>query len=275
MSGNKDELYRPQLITESEPVEDISGENGDCIGRHTMPQQAKSYTIRFVDDMDTEFLVFHKITFEVIQAWAVDHTQMDNNWMQWRKWTFAGLKALQSAQQIKKIFQVNSIFDYKNQMKKFPPFSHTFELQENKGMGEVKYTYHLVNVFNPRRNQILHTQEDLDHFMNVFYVKTHNLQNYMMNIQHRVEAFEQQQQQYYTTVKQTTQQLISSIVNSSVTAFKQTIDSIVAEKVQLFEGNLNQVVDEMLQDVYAASEEANSALKVTTERQLKEFDVIL
>jgi hypothetical protein len=31
----------------------------------------------------------------------------------------------------------------------------------------------------------------------------------------------------------------------------------------------------MLQDVYAASEEANSALKVTTERQLKEFDVIL
>jgi len=122
MSGNKDELYRPQLITESEPVEDISGENGDCIGRHTMPQQAKSYTIRFVDDMDTEFLVFHKITFEVIQAWAVDHTQMDNNWMQWRKWTFAGLKALQSAQQIKKIFQVNSIFDYKKPDEEIPTF---------------------------------------------------------------------------------------------------------------------------------------------------------
>jgi Skp family chaperone for outer membrane proteins len=72
-------------------------------------------------------------------------------------------------------------------------------------------------------------------FMNLFHVKTHNIQNYMMDIQHRVEAFEQYQKQYYNEVKQTTQQLITSIITSSVTAVKQTRNSIVAEKIQHFE----------------------------------------
>jgi Skp family chaperone for outer membrane proteins len=71
--------------------------------------------------------------------------------------------------------------------------------------------------------------------MNLFHVKTHNIQNYMMDIQHRVEAFEQYQKQYYNEVKQTTQQLITSIITSSVTAVKQTRNSIVAEKIQHFE----------------------------------------
>jgi Skp family chaperone for outer membrane proteins len=57
----------------------------------------------------------------------------------------------------------------------------------------------------------------------------------MMDIQHRVEAFEQYQKQYYNEVKQTTQQLITSIITSSVTAVKQTRNSIVAEKIQHFE----------------------------------------
>ena len=50
--------------------------------------------------------------------------------MQWRKWTFAGLQALQATQQIKKILQVNNIFDYVKHMNKFPGFQEAFEITD-------------------------------------------------------------------------------------------------------------------------------------------------
>jgi hypothetical protein len=88
----------------------------------TFCYQSNTYTAHFLDDHDTEFLVLHKMAYKIIQEWAVEHTQMDNNWMQWKKWTFAGVKAIQPAQQIKKILQVNNIFDYVKRMIKFPVF---------------------------------------------------------------------------------------------------------------------------------------------------------
>jgi hypothetical protein len=93
----------------------------------------------------------------------------------------------------------------------------------------------------------------------------------MKDIQQRIEVFEHSQKQYYNTIKTTTQQLNTSHVNISINTIKQNIDDIVAEKIKHFEDNLNQVVDEMLQDVYAASEEATNAFHLATETHLKEF----
>ncbi len=46
-------------------------------------------------------------------------------------------------------------------------------------------------------------------------------------------------------------------------------------KLQNFEENLNQVVNDILQDVYAESDDANTTHHQVTEQNLKEFEVIL
>ncbi len=143
----------------------------------TFRYQSNTYTVHFLDDNDTEFLVLHKMAYKIIQEWAVEHMQMDNTWMQWRKWTLAGLKALQPTQQIKKILQVSNIFDYVKHMNKFPVFQKAFDITENTDLSEIQYHYLFGAVSKGQNNHINSAKYDFDHFMNVFHVKTYNMQN--------------------------------------------------------------------------------------------------
>jgi isopentenyl diphosphate isomerase/L-lactate dehydrogenase-like FMN-dependent dehydrogenase len=154
-------------------------------------------------------------------------------------------------------------------MRQFSIVTQTFNIQENSDIGEIAYSYQPVQINSS--NAAL-DKLDFDHFIQVFHVKTHHINTYLTDIQQRVEAFEETQKQYYNSVRSTAQQLITSITNASVHTFKQTVDNIMREKTQGFKEDMNQTVDEMLQDVYVASEQANNTLLQTTEKHMKEFN---
>ncbi len=125
--------------------------------------------------------------------------QMDNTWMQWRKLTFVGLKALQPAQQIKKILQVKKNFHYVKHMNRFPVFQKAFDITENTALSEIQYHYLFEGVSKDGQYvQNNSAKYDFDCFMNVFHVKTYHMQNYMTDIQHRTETILQHCENYYT-----------------------------------------------------------------------------
>lgn len=52
-----------------------------------------------MDDTEEEFQIFHKLVYETIDQWVHTDATMDNTWMQWQKWKFAGLKVVQPVQE--------------------------------------------------------------------------------------------------------------------------------------------------------------------------------
>jgi hypothetical protein len=64
---NDNVFFRSHVVTESE-MEEIFDKVADHKQIHTMPEQKNLYTIHFINDIDIEFLVFHKKTLVVIQA---------------------------------------------------------------------------------------------------------------------------------------------------------------------------------------------------------------
>lgn len=114
-------------------------------------QTLKMYTMQPMDDNDTKFLVFHKLAYETLQAWAVAGAKMDSYWLQWRKWTCSVLKPLQPTSQLKKILQVNTILDHVTLMTQFSAFWSTFHVIEDHELGEIQYRYkRKLNTWNKR-----------------------------------------------------------------------------------------------------------------------------
>jgi hypothetical protein len=115
---------------------------------HLKDDRTLTHTITFMDDTDDEFRVFHKLTYETINKWA----QMDNKWLQWRKWTFAGLKDILQVQGIKRILNVNDIYKYVTKMEVYHVFVKNFTIRKNASMGLLKYSYFrksVIHVYRP------------------------------------------------------------------------------------------------------------------------------
>jgi hypothetical protein len=81
------------------------------------------YTVRQVSDTDIKFAVLHKRVFETIQDWALwpDISNTDLL-IQWKKWTFNGMKAMSSSKQIRSILGIQTVREYITTMSKYTVF---------------------------------------------------------------------------------------------------------------------------------------------------------
>jgi Na+-transporting NADH:ubiquinone oxidoreductase subunit NqrC len=93
----------------------------------------------------------------------------------------------------------------------------------------------------------------------------------MVDMQQRVEAFEETQKTYYTTIKSITQQLATSIVNETLTSFSQQIEHIIQQQYTTVDKDLSQMVYDMLQDVSAVADEAHTQLQRSVEETMVDF----
>jgi hypothetical protein len=59
---------------------------------------ATKHTVITMSDMDKEISVLHRKLFNIVQQWAsTNQTTQNDMFIQWKKWTFAGLKPIMSA----------------------------------------------------------------------------------------------------------------------------------------------------------------------------------
>lgn len=89
----------------------------------------------------TSFKNSHKLVFETIDQWVHTDATMDNTWMQWRKWAFAGLKAVQPVQGLMKILQVADIYQYVKKMEHYHVFTEHFAVSTNDPLCLMQYSY--------------------------------------------------------------------------------------------------------------------------------------
>jgi hypothetical protein len=57
-------------------------------------------------------------------------------------------------------------------------------------LSEIQYHYLFGVVSKDQQDQINSAKYDFDHFMNVFHVRKNHMQNYMKDIQQRIEVFD-------------------------------------------------------------------------------------
>jgi hypothetical protein len=136
-------------------------------------------------DSDMEFCVFHKRVYIEITAWHNgENATSDNKWMQWRKWMFAGLKAIQPVHDIKRILGITNLHGYIQAMQPYTVFQQKFILYDAEG-DTVKYSYNADNV-----TMTIPTSEDFEHFNSHFHIHVHQLSKALHDIQDKVDACE-------------------------------------------------------------------------------------
>jgi len=255
----KSQLLTDPVVTPSHTIEiDQSNDNRKSI-----------HNIYFMDYRDDEFQVFHKLVFETINEWSHTEAKMDTTWLQWRKWTLAGLKAVQSVQCLKKILQINDIHGYVTKMGDYHVFNENFMVYMDDPSCLLQYSYakEMSDISQPAGGYVT----NFFHFTQLFEVRMHRMVQQMADMQQRVEAFETTQKNYYTTIKSTTQQLATSIVNETLTSFSQQIEHIIQQRYTTVDKDLSQMVDDMLQDVSAAADEAHTQLQQSVEETMEDF----
>jgi uncharacterized membrane protein len=225
-----------------------------------------------MSDMDEEFSVLHRKLFNIVQQWASTNQMTQNDmFIQWKKWTFAGLKPIMSAKKIKQIMGVNDVLEYVAHMTLYQPVAESFYIQQDTDTGTVKYW----NKNNTENDSTKPYNEYLDHFQHIFDIRTFNMNQQMEDLQQKVAACENTQKNHFADMRHTTQQITTSIINESITTLKTTIETTVKQNLAAFEENLNLMVDEMIQDVYAAADDANKQMQISLEKKKKELEDFL
>jgi len=233
---------------------------------------ATKHTVITMSDMDEEFSVLHRKLFNIVQQWAsTNQTTQNDMFIQWKKWTFSGLKPIMSAKKIKQIMGVNDVLEYVAHMTLYQPVAESFYIQQDTDTGTVTYW----NRNNTENDSTKPYNEYLDHFQHIFDIRTFNMNQQMEDLQQKVAACENTQKNHFANMRHTTQQITTSIINESITTLKTTIETTVKQNLAAFEENLNLMVDEMIQDVYAAADDANKQMQILLEKKKKELDDFL
>jgi hypothetical protein len=182
------------------------------------------YQVRMVTDNDMEFCIFHKRVYTEITAWHNSkNAASDLKWMQWRKWMFAGLRAIQPAQEIRKIMAVTNIQSYVEAVQPYTIFQQKFIIYDATG-DAIRYSYNADNV-----TPATPTAEDYEHFHSLFHIHVSQLSKAINAIQDKVDACEHTLKTFHSQQKLRFETAVSGIVDSSITTFQETIARILKE----------------------------------------------
>jgi hypothetical protein len=238
----------------------------------------KSYTVADIDDTDSEFPIFHKLVHMVTAQWAkTESAKMHNKWQLWKQWECNGLRDIQSAKQIKHIMKITNIHEYVAQMQVYPPFLKHFTV-----IGEansITYRYIDSNVWKPIGMTSINELEtafnqltaDFNHQHHDYEIKMHTFKASCDDLQLKLDACEHTVKHHFTMYKQNLQRINTTIINESIEQMKINITTLISDKMLEFESKLNVLVDDMIQDIYVASEEANKTMFANSEYILTNF----
>jgi hypothetical protein len=175
------------------------------------------------------------------------------------------------AKKIKHIMGVTHLLQYVGCMKQYQTVQDNFHIQEDPDTGTVIY-WTKNDIGN---NGTAPYSEHLDHTQHIFDIRTFNMNIQMDELQQKVDACEYTQRNYFANMKHPTQQVTTSIFNESMSHLRATMEQKVQQTLSLFEDNLNSMIDEMIQDVYAATDDANKQMKQSLDTAQKEFEHFL
>jgi hypothetical protein len=243
-----------------------SGHLGDTVKLEQDNILKVTYKVRELTNNDEEFKVFHKLIYDAIAGWAAkQETHQHPLWMQWTKWVFSGLQPIMSAQRIKQIMGVQTLFQYVELIMTFPPIQQTFTVTIN----STNIIYSHVPIYRIAAD---HNFLDFQHFTERFHIKTTEIARQLLDIEMKTDACANTQKHQFANMRQITEQTTTSIVNSSIASVKLTIENMIAEKLKRFEENLDHMVDDLIQEVYASSEEGHRAMLQAHENMLIEVE---
>jgi len=240
----------------------------------TITEPTRIYQIRLMMDSDMEFCVFHKRVYIEITAWHIgENATSDNKWMQWRKWMFAGLKAIQPVHDIKRILGITNLHGYIQAMQPYTVFQQKFILYDAEG-DTVKYSYNADNV-----TMTIPTSEDFEHFNSHFHIHVHQLSKALNDIQDKVDACEHTLKTFYLQKRSRFESVVNGIIENGINSFREAIAATLQEHVQYSQQHLQQQITEtqqisldtyqttlktmskeMLQNVCGAADDAHQAL---------------
>jgi hypothetical protein len=160
--------------------------------KNTSTDPARIYHIRVLSDDDMDFCIFHKRVYTEITAWHNgEQATTDLKWMQWRKWMFAGLKAIQPTHEIKKILSVTNLQAYVQAMQPYTAFQQKFILYDAAG-DTIKYSYNTESV-----TMVAPAAEDFEHFNSHFLIHVNQISKALNAIQDKVDAYDHTLKGFY------------------------------------------------------------------------------
>jgi len=201
-----------------------------------------------------------------VHKWAANpDTHQHPQWMLWTKWVFAGLYAVMPTARLKTVLDTHTLFDYVNKMMKFSPIKEnfTFDIKAD----SVMYSHVPHYRFAPDQGFM-----DFMHFTEKFHIKTQELTKHLVEVEMKAEVCATTQKHHLANLHHNTQQLTAGLVNASTASFKKSIEDIISSKMNLFEQTLDQMIDDMIQDVYASSENGHKAMIQAHENMLLDME---
>jgi hypothetical protein len=106
---------------------------------------------------------------------------------------------------------------------------------------------------------------DFKHQHHDYEIKMHTFKTSCDDLQLKLDACEHTVKHHFTMYKQNIQRINTTIINEFIEQMKINITALISDKMLEFEGKFNALVDDMIQDVYVASEEANKTMFANSE----------
>lgn len=239
----------------------------------------KYFIIHSVADTDPEFGILHKKLYELVKTWAeTNEAKCHQHWMQWIKWGFAGLRAIQTADKIKRIMQVADIQHYIDKMLIFPPILQHLHIIKNETDGSIKYALQHLSPTTVNSAAIVQLSQDFHHFMQAYELKIVTLNTQLTDLQHAMIGCEQYMKTHMATYKSKIEKISHDTIDTTLNTINQMVSQTlsiipneIANKTATLESDLNKLIDDMIQDIYVATEDANKAMYDNSEHILHTF----
>jgi F0F1-type ATP synthase membrane subunit b/b' len=225
---------------------------------------------------DDEFSIRHKIIYELISEWTLlDIAKSHENWLQWKKWGFAGLKSIQPAEKIQQILEVAHLHEYIDLMIKFPPISHHLDIVLN---DDGSVSYHHKSLITVTPTDIANMSMKFDHFTHVYEIKITKINTQLQDVQHAMEHFDDFIKNHIADYKQKLTKFSQSIIESTTKTITQLAANLIhnletefGKQKSIIESDLDQMVDEMIQDIHNTTNDAHNTLTEYSEHLLNTF----
>ncbi len=252
----------------------------------------KQYTVKYCTGVDIEFCILHKRVFDDIQEWSQTYQEPnDDKWMQWQKWLYAGLKAIQPTKEIRTILDVSTIAEYIQRVQPYPPFQEKFMLHDTDNNSVIRYSYMGIQGEYEYQTPIM---ESFQHFTSYFDINIYQMQERLQDFQDKIEScehtlknhFEKQQKrltdlteanlkQFEDTVNNKFDSIIQKRLANFDEILQQQLEYILIERKREYETQLTEIMDGVLQDLYGAADDGFAALRQAKMTELEDFKASL
>jgi len=252
----------------------------------------KQYTVKYCTGVDIEFCILHKRVFDDIQEWSQTYQEPnDDKWMQWQKWLYAGLKAIQPTKEIRKILDISTIAEYIQRVQPYPPFQEKFMLHDTDNNSVIRYSYMGIQGEYEYQTPIM---ESFQHFTSYFDINIYQMQERLQDFQDKIEScehtlknhFEKQQKrltdlteanlkQFEDTVNNKFDSIIQKKLANFDEILQQQLEYILIERKREYETQLTEIMDGVLQDLYRAADDGFAALRQAKMTELEDFKASL